>query len=115
MAKQRGGLVYSTDGGRMCPACRRPLPECVCAGTADAPAGDGIVRIRRETQGRKGQGVTVISGIPVDAGELKKIAKRLKQKCSSGGTVKDGNIEIQGDHRDTVAAELRAQGYTVRG
>ncbi len=115
MAKQRGGLVYSTDAGRMCPACRRPLAECTCGSSAEGPAGDGIVRIRRETQGRKGQGVTVISGVPVDAGELKKLAKSLKQKCGSGGTVKDGNIEIQGDHRATLGAELRARGFTVRG
>ena len=115
MAKQRGGLVYSTDAGRMCPACRRPLAECTCGSGRDAPTGDGIVRIRRETQGRKGQGVTVISGVPVDAAELKQLAKTLKQKCGSGGTVKDGNIEIQGDHRVTAAGELRARGFTVRG
>jgi translation initiation factor 1 len=72
------------------------------------------VRIERSTKGRKGKGVTVITGIPLDTGQLKQVAKTLKQKCGSGGTVKSGTIEIQGDHRDVLMAELKAMGYTVK-
>ena len=72
------------------------------------------MRVGRSTKGRKGKGVTVITGIPADATQLKQIAKTLKQKCGSGGTVKAGSIEIQGDHRDLLMEELKDMGYTVR-
>jgi len=75
---------------------------------------DGIVRVGRETKGRKGAGVTVITGIPAHPEGLKQIAKELKQKCGTGGTVKNGIIEIQGDHRDLLVKELSACGYTVK-
>ena len=74
---------------------------------------DEVVRIGRETKGRKGKGVTVIKGIPLNLEELKELAKQLKQKCGSGGTVKNNVIEIQGDHRDKLIEELSAQGYKV--
>jgi translation initiation factor 1 len=107
-------LVYSTERGRTCPACNQHLDRCSCRKKTAQPAGDGIVRIGRTTKGRKGKGVTVITGIPLDDGALKQVAKTLKQKCGSGGTVKAGTIEIQGDHRDVLMAELKGMGYTVR-
>jgi len=75
---------------------------------------DGVVRVGRETKGRKGAGVTVITGIPTHPEGLKQIAKELKQKCGTGGTVKNGTIEIQGDQRDQLVAELKNRGYTVK-
>ena len=79
-----------------------------------APKGDGIVRVGRETKGRKGAGVTVITGIPSHPEGLEKLAKQFKQQCGTGGTVKNGVIEIQGDHRDLLVAELQKLGYTVK-
>ncbi len=115
--KQRSnrGLVYSTDTGRTCPECRRPVAECRCREkTARAPAGDGIVRVGRQTKGRKGKGVTVVTGLPLAQAELEKLARDLKKKCGSGGTVRDGVIEIQGEHRDLLVAVLGRRGFTVR-
>ena len=109
-----GGLVYSTDSGRMCPACRQPVAQCSCAGPGASPAGDGIVRVSRETQGRKGKGVTVIRGLPLDAEALAKVSRELKAACGSGGTVKDGAIEIQGDHRDRIVLHMQTAGWTVK-
>ncbi len=108
-----GGLVYSTDQGRMCPVCAQPVAQCRC-GDAVQPVTDGIVRVSRETKGRKGKGVTLISGLPLAATELKALAKQLKQHCSTGGAVKDGVVEIQGDQRDLLVELLQAQGYTVK-
>ena len=107
-------LVYSTEHGRTCPICKKDLDRCTCGQKSPRPAGDGIVRVGRATKGRKGKGVTVITGIPADADRLKRVAKTLKQKCGSGGTVKDGTVEIQGDHRDALVKELQGMGYTVR-
>ncbi|WP_363323534.1 stress response translation initiation inhibitor YciH [uncultured Pseudoteredinibacter sp.] len=97
-------LVYSTDQGRV-----KEEKE-----VANAPEGDGIVRIMRETKGRKGKGVTLITGLQMEAAELKKLAKRLKQLCGTGGSVKDFVIEIQGDQREVIKAELEKQGHTVK-
>jgi len=72
------------------------------------------VRIRRETKGRKGKGVSLVSGLDLDEAALKTLAKQLKQKCSTGGTIKDGVIEIQGDHRDILKIELEKIGHTVK-
>lgn len=72
------------------------------------------MRITRETKGRKGSGVSVVHGLPLTGVELKDLAKRLKAKCGSGGTVKNRTIEIQGDHRDFLLAELKKLGYTVK-
>lgn len=107
-------LVYSTGRGHACPACGKPLHRCRCGQKTAPPPADGIVRIGRATKGRKGKGVTVITGIPMDDGQLKGLAKTLKRKCGSGGTVKPGVIEIQGDHRELLTAELQGLGYTVK-
>jgi translation initiation factor 1 len=109
-----GGLVYSTEQGRMCPQCRRPVADCACQKSRPAPKSDGIVRVRLETKGRKGKGVTVISGAADDPAELEAIAKQLKQRCGSGGTVKAGVIEIQGDHVAAVLEEFKKRGRTAK-
>ena len=98
-------LVYSTETGRI-KEDKHTTPTL--------PQGDGIVRIRLETAGRNGKGVTTISGLLVSVDELKNIAKQLKQLCGTGGAVKDGIIEIQGDHRDKLKAELEKRGHTVK-
>ena len=108
-------LVYSTDTGRMCPTCRQPVAQCTCKSAAAAPPPtDGIVRVSLDTKGRKGKGVTVVKGVALDAAALTQLGKQLKANCGSGGTVKDGVIEVQGDHRDTIIAALQKQGYTVK-
>ena len=109
-------LVYSTDSGRMCPACRRPVAGCACGNApgAPAPAGDGIVRVSRETKGRAGKGVTLVKGLALDPAALAQLAIVLKAACGSGGTVKDGVIEVQGDHCERVIERLRERGHTVK-
>jgi len=110
-----GGTVYSTEHGRMCPDCGRPAEDCLCRRQKAAlPKGDGVARLSLETKGRKGKGVTLISGLAVAGEVLSELGKRLKQRCGSGGTVKDGVIEIQGDHRQTVAEALEREGYRVK-
>ena len=115
-SNQASALVYSTEaGGRMCPGCGEPVAGCRCRElAARVPATDGIVRVSHETKGRKGKGVTVVKGLALDAVALAALGKQLKTACGSGGTVKDGLIEIQGDHRELVIAALSKQGHTVR-
>lgn len=126
-SKKDSNLVYSTEIGSVCPHCEKPQSKCSCqtkrsassqtfAKTPPKPKQkrDGIVRIGRETKGRKGKGVTTITGLPLTLDEIKGVAKELKQKCGTGGTVKDGVIEIQGDHRDALLEELTKRGYTVK-
>ncbi len=110
----RSGLVYSTEFGKMCPGCQKPTAECACQKRQSSPSGDGIVRLMRETKGRKGKGVTLITGVPLESPELKELAKFLKQRCGSGGSIKNGVIEIQGDHRDVLEKELSRLGYKVK-
>lgn len=109
-----GGLVYSTEGGRMCPVCRRPVAACACAAKAAVAHGDGIVRVSRETQGRGGKAVTVIRGVEGDAATVAALGRRLRTACGSGGTSKGGVLELQGDHRERVIAVLTQEGYTVK-
>ena len=106
--------VYSSDGGRMCPDCAHPVGDCACGRKSNAAPADGVVRVARETKGRKGKGVTIVTGVPLDGPELADLAKQLKNRCGAGGTVKNGVIEIQGDHRDRVVAELQGRGWTVK-
>jgi len=108
-----GGLVYSTDQGRLCPACQQPLTGCVCAKSV-LPAGDGTVRVRRETKGRGGKTVTAVSGVPLAEEALKELATALKRRCGTGGSLKDGVIEIQGDHVQLLMDELSQRGFRVK-
>lgn len=113
--KNQTRVVYTTGVGRVCPECGRPSEDCICRKQAPhRPAGDGIVRIRRETKGRNGKGVTVIAGVPLEESALQALGKQLKARCGTGGTVKDGNIEIQGDHRELIFSELTKLGWTVK-
>jgi translation initiation factor 1 len=114
-ANDGGGIVYSTGIGERCPNCLRAIRECVCKkGTPGKTSSDGIVRVSRETQGRKGKGVTVISGLALAATDLEKLATELKKKCGSGGSVENGRIEIQGDHRDRIVEELNRRGWQTK-
>lgn len=98
----------------MCPACRQPVAQCLCKQAAPAPVGDGVVRVSRETKGRGGKAVTLVKGLALDAASLTAFAKQLKAACGSGGTVKDGVIEVQGDHVERVMTALQAAGYRVK-
>ena len=107
-------MVYSTDAGRTCPQCEQPIDHCICGNTRTAPQGDGVVRIRRESKGRGGKQVTLINGIPLPADELKELARELKAKCGSGGSVKADEIILQGDKREAAKSFLEAKGYRVK-
>ena len=108
-------LVYSTEQGSICSVCNRQLRNCKCKSKAmNNISKDGIVKISRETKGRKGKGVTLITGLPLTELELKNLSKRLKQLCGTGGTVKSGVIEIQGDNRTVIFNELKAMDYQVK-
>ncbi len=110
-----GGVVYSSDQGRMCPTCGKALTSCVCKEQSKTTVlGDGNVRVGRATAGRKGNGVTTITGLPLPEAELLELARKLKARCGCGGTVKDGVIEIQGEHRDLLVAELIKSGYKAK-
>ena len=110
-----GGIVYTTGVGERCPNCLRPVRECVCKrGTPGKATGGGTVRVSRETQGRKGKGVTVISGLGLPPAELDALATELKKRCGSGGSSADGRIEIQGDHRDRLVEELIRRGWPAK-
>lgn len=106
--------VYSSEGGRLCSDCGQPAENCVCVKNGSAAPADGVVRVSRETKGRKGKGVTLVTGVPLDGIDLADLAKQLKSRCGAGGTVKNGIIEIQGDHRDKVVAELQGRGWAVK-
>ena len=107
-------LVYSTGVGTLCPNCRRAVRDCVCPKGAPGAARPGGVRVGRETKGRAGKGVTTITGLPLAAADLETLAARLKKRCGSGGTLRDGVIEIQGDHRDRLVQELIKLGYGAK-
>src|SRR5689334_5097543 len=113
-------LVYSTDGGRVstCPTCGRSYKQCTCdqltAAGSSTKKSDGIVRIMRDRKGRGGKTVTVVTGLSGSEAALGALAQQLKKLCGSGGTLKDGNIEIQGDHCDKVQAKLIELGYKVK-
>lgn len=111
-----GGLVYSTDSGRMCPDCRQALDACRCKANAAAarPLGDGIVRVSCETKGRGGKAVTLVRGLDLDTAALAALGKQLRSACGAGGAVKDGVLEIQGDHRSRVVDCLKSAGHTVK-
>jgi translation initiation factor 1 len=104
MKDKNSKLVYSTETGRI----KEEKPQ------VNIPVSDGFVRIKRETAGRNGKGVTTISGIPLAEPALKELAKALKVTCGVGGSVKEGIIEIQGDQRDKIKLELEKRGYKVK-
>jgi translation initiation factor 1 len=105
--------VYSTLTGRICPKCGKPVDTCICKKTVK-PAGDGIIRIFRDSKGRKGKTVTLITGVPLAEEAMRSLHSDLKQKCGSGGAIKDGVLEVQGDHRDLIFTELKKRGFTVK-
>lgn len=110
-----GGLVYSTDVGRICPGCREAVAHCTCgSGKPRVAPGDGVVRVARETKGRGGKCVTTVRGVPLAAEALEDLARRLKAACGAGGTVKEGVIEIQGDHGQVLAERLAKEGWKVK-
>jgi translation initiation factor 1 len=106
--------VYASDRGRICPHCGLPAKRCVCRKSPRADRGDGVVRVRRETSGRRGKTVTTVSGVPLPEEGLRELAAELKRRCGCGGSAKDGVIEIQGDQRDLLVAELEARGFQVK-
>jgi len=105
--------VYSTEKGRICSKCGKPADQCICKSRIHA-RGDGIVRIQRESKGRNGKTVTVIRGVPLEGEALRLLAGELKRHCGTGGTLKDGLIEIQGDHRDMLYDALVKKGFRVK-
>lgn len=116
-----GNIVYSTDGGRVdyCPTCGLRREACICqkksSNRPKAPTpNDGIVRLQRDRKGRGGKTVTLITGVRGGPASIEQLATTLKRLCGSGGGVKDGVIEIQGDHRERLAAKLAQMGYTVK-
>lgn len=109
-----GGLVYSTDGGRMCPACRHPLAQCQCQHAKLVPSGDGMVRVSRSSKGRGGKTVTLVHGLTLPPEELATLGKQLRTACGAGGTHKDGVLEVQGDHVARVLAWLQAKGLKAK-
>lgn len=114
-SNSKGNLVYSTETGRICPDCGMPLAQCGCKAQARlAPRGDGVVKVSRETKGRGGKSVTLVKGLALDALALAALGKQLRNACGSGGTVKDGVVEIQGDHCDLVLATLEKLGHRAK-
>lgn len=114
-SRSTGGLVYSTESGRMCPECRQAIAACVCkAGASAAPAGDGVAKVSRQTKGRGGKSVTLVTGLALDSLALASLGKQLRTACGSGGTVKDGVIEVQGDHCERVIEALKKYGHNAK-
>ena len=111
-------LVYSTESGRICPSCGHPTAKCTCKKKKPRSKPnikiDGIIRVQREVRGRKGKTVTTVSGFQISADEIKSLATQLKRRCGTGGSVKDGVIIIQGDHREKLIAELEAKGFKAK-
>ena len=98
----------------LCPTCHQLKTTCTCRTEPPAPGRSGVVRVGRETKGRRGKGVTIISDVPLDENGLTELATRLKTRLGTGGTIKERRIEIQGDHRERIVAELEGMGYRVK-
>jgi len=111
-------LVYSTESGKICPSCQKSISECTCKKKKSRSQTnikyDGIIRIQREVKGRKGKIVTTVSGFQINADELKNLVTQIKRRCGTGGSVKDGLLIIQGDHRDTLLSELKNRGFKAK-
>ncbi len=106
--------VYSTGAGKVCPRCGRPVAQCTCSQEKSAPAGDGVVRVRREVKGRRGKTVTRVSGVPIAMEDLKLLAKKIKQHCGTGGGMDGADLIVQGEQVDKVIALLEKEGYKVK-
>lgn len=110
-----GGVVYSTEKGRLCPECGEPIDSCRCdAHRKNQVLGSGKVRVRREVKGRGGKAVTVITGLPMNEQSLKDCCREIKQKLGVGGAVKEGNIEIQGEHISFILEHLKKKGIEAK-
>ena len=111
-------LVYSTESGRICPSCRKSVSSCRCKKKKPQHQKnvrvDNTIRVQREVKGRKGKTVTVIYGFDLDNEKLKYLAKELKRRCGTGGSIKNGRIIIQGDHRNTLLTELKSRGFKAK-
>jgi translation initiation factor 1 len=106
-------LVYSTEVGKTCPQCRQAVARCTCKST-QVPAPGGPIRVMRQTKGRGGKSVTLIQGLPLDSVELNALAKQLRTACGTGGTVKAGVVEVQGDHCERILDELQRAGFAAK-
>lgn len=110
--------VYSTEFGRMCDKCGEPIQNCTCkkgkASIVSPVFKDGVIRIRLERKGRGGKAVSLIEGLTLNETALKDLSKDLKKLCGTGGSVKDGVIEIQGDHRDKLVSILKNKGFSAK-
>jgi len=116
MRSRKCGIVYSTDGGRLCPKCGWPQKNCVCAVAVDERVPEKITaRLRIEKAGRRGKTVTVVEALPNNRDFLKNLIGELKKACGSGGTMGESHVEIQGDHRDTLRVLLGRKGWIVKG
>lgn len=98
----------------LCPKCHQLKKTCTCQSEPPAPSKSTVVRVGRETKGRRGKGMTIVSDLPLDENGLAELAARLKTRLGTGGTVRDGRIEIQGDHRDRIVEELEGLGYRAK-
>jgi translation initiation factor 1 len=116
MSAKPGRLVYSTTTGSTCPKCGWPTRDCRCGEVRDEPVPAKVVaKLRIEKSGRNGKTVTVVDGLPKNRPLLTALGGELKRACGSGGTVGDGLVEIQGDHREAIRALLAKKGWTVKG
>jgi translation initiation factor 1 len=114
--RRRGGTVYSTEKGRVCPTCGWPQASCRCSANLEEAVPERLtVRLRLEKAGRKGKTVTVVEGLPRNAAFLKGLSAELKRRCGTGGKAGEQHVEVQGDHRDTLRDLFRAKGWIVKG
>ena len=119
MTKPPARLVYASQRGRVCPKCGRPAGDCRCA--SQQPAEDEpvparlVLKLRIEKTGRGGKTVTVIDGVPRNTSFAAELAQELKRGCGTGGTLREGAVELQGDLRDRARAFLLRKGYVVKG
>jgi translation initiation factor 1 len=112
--KEESRTVYTTEAGRICPNCGMPIARCQCKKQVSAPPGDGVVRVSLDKKGRGGKTVTLVSGLTGSIDELRQVSSEMKRRCGTGGTLKDGMIEIQGDHRDLLIEILKSKGIKAK-
>jgi len=113
-SRGKSTLVYSTDDGGRCPQCLRPRRDCVCGADAPRSRGDDTVRLQRQSKGRGGKTVTIVTGLTLPPVELQQLARRLKKHCGVGGALKGDVLELQGDQRATLQALLEKEGFHVK-